>query len=108
MKPQRPRWRGRSTLLLHHRTRCGACEQAVGGEAFLTAVINGLRPPAPLTARVAAPLTIGGYRVEAGTRIVVHIIAINRSAECMSTTSLPERFLGTRPQTMPGFRSAAA
>ncbi|WP_152316207.1 cytochrome P450, partial [Mycobacterium tuberculosis] len=45
--------------------------------------------------------TIGGYRVEAGTRIVVHIIAINRSAEVYEHPHefRPERFLGTRPQT---------
>lgn len=94
-------------LLLHHpdALRRVRAEAVGGGEAFTTAVINEtlrVRPPAPLTARVAAqPLTIGGYRVEAGTRIVVHIIAINRSAEVYEHPHefRPERFLGTRPQT---------
>lgn len=60
-----------------------------------------VRPPAPLTARVAAqPLTIGGYRVEAGTRIVVHIIAINRSAEVYEH---PHEF---RPRAVPRYAAA--
>ncbi|QNI08901.1 cytochrome P450 [Mycobacterium kubicae] len=94
-------------LLLHHpealqRVR----EEAVSGaEEFTTAVINEtlrVRPPAPFTARVAAqPLSIGGYRIEAGTRIVVHIIAINRNPNIYDKPHefRPERFLGTRPQT---------
>jgi cytochrome P450 len=94
-------------LLLHHpdalrRVR----EEAVSGEeAFTTAVINEtlrIRPPAPLTARVAAqPFPIGGYRIDAGTRIVVHIIAINRNADTYERPNefRPERFLGVRPQT---------
>jgi cytochrome P450 len=94
-------------LLLHHpdalrRVR----EEAVGGgEAFTTAVINEtlrVRPPAPLTARVAAqPFSIGGYRVDAGTRIVIHIIAINRNPHTYEHPNefRPERFLGTRPET---------
>ncbi len=94
-------------LLLHHpdaldRVRC----EALGGEeAFTTAVINEtlrVRPPAPFTARVAArPFCLGGYRIEAGTRVVVHIIAINRDPrtyECPHEFR-PERFLGSRPQT---------
>lgn len=94
-------------LLLHHpealrRVR----EEAVGGgEAFTTAVINEtlrVRPPAPFTARVAArPYVLGGYRIEAGTRIVVHIIAINRSADTYDHPHefRPERFLDAPPQT---------
>lgn len=94
-------------LLLHHpdalrRVR----EEAVsGGESFTTAVINEtlrVRPPAPVTARVAAqPFRIGGYLVDAGTRIVVHIIAINRNPDtyCQPNEFRPERFVGTRPQT---------
>ena len=94
-------------LLLHHpdalrRVR----EEAVsGGEAFTTAVIHEtlrLRPPAPLTARIAAqPFSIGGYRVDAGTRIVIHIIAINRNPHTYEHPNefRPERFLGTRPET---------
>jgi cytochrome P450 len=94
-------------LLLHHpdalrRVR----EEAVSGEeAFTTAVINEtlrVRPPAPLTARVAAqPFSIGGYRVDAGTRIVVHIVAINRNGHTYEHPNefRPERFLGVRPQT---------
>ncbi|WP_204805011.1 cytochrome P450 [Mycobacterium riyadhense] len=94
-------------LLLHHpdalqRVR----EEAVSGaEEFTTAVINEtlrVRPPAPLTARVAAkPFRIGGYCVDAGTRIVVHIIAINRHSDVYDHPNefRPERFLGTRPQT---------
>ncbi|WP_139836880.1 cytochrome P450 [Mycobacterium szulgai] len=94
-------------LLLHHpdalqRVR----EEAVSGEeAFTTAVIDEtlrVRPPAPFTARVAAkPCVIGGYRIEAGTRIVVHIIAINRNGDIYPHPNefRPERFLGTRPQT---------
>jgi hypothetical protein len=94
-------------LLLHHpdalqRVR----EEAVSGEEeFTTAVINEtlrIRPPAPLTARVAAqPFSIGGYRVDAGTRIVVHIVAINRNADNYEHPNefRPERFLGVRPQT---------
>ena len=94
-------------LLLHHpdalrRVR----DEAVNGqEEFTTAVINEtlrVRPPAPLTARVAAqPVSIGGYRVGAGTRIVVHIVAINRNDNTYDHPNefRPERFLGTRPQT---------
>jgi len=94
-------------LLLHHpealeRVR----EEAVcGEEEFTTAVINEtlrVRPPAPLTARVAAqPFSIGGYRVETGTRIIVHIVAINRNADTYEHPNefRPERFLGVRPQT---------
>lgn len=80
-------------------------EARSGGEEFTTAVINEtlrIRPPAPFTARVAAqPFPIGGYRVDAGTRIVVHIIAINRDARMYEHPNefRPERFLGTRPQT---------
>jgi cytochrome P450 len=94
-------------LLLHHpdALRCVQAEAMNGEEAFTTAVINEtlrIRPPAPLTARVAAqPFPIGGYRVEAGTRIVVHIIAINRNAHIYDHPNefRPERFLGTRPET---------
>ncbi len=57
MKPRRPRWRGRSTLLLYRRTRCGACEQAIGGGkrhdgGDQQSCCRCVR--APLTARVAA------------------------------------------------------
>jgi cytochrome P450 len=94
-------------LLLHHldvlqRVRS---EAVSGGEDFTTAVIHEalrVRPPAPLTARVAAkPFPIGGYRVDAGTRIVVHIIAINRNPAVYEYPHefRPERFLGIRPQT---------
>jgi len=94
-------------LLLHHpdalrRVRSEAISEE---EAFTTAVIHEtlrVRPPAPLTSRVAAgPVEIGGYRVDAGTRIVVHIIAINRNADTYERPHefRPERFLGTRPQT---------
>jgi cytochrome P450 len=94
-------------LLLHHpdALRRVQSEALSGEEQFTTAVINEtlrVRPPAPFTARVAArPFPIGGYRVEAGTRIVVHIIAINRSPGTYDNPNefRPERFLGTRPQT---------
>jgi cytochrome P450 len=94
-------------LLLHHpdALRRVQAEAMSGEEAFTTAVINEtlrVRPPAPLTARVAAqPFPIGGYRVEAGTRIVVHIIAINRNPQIYEHPNefRPERFLGTRPET---------
>jgi cytochrome P450 len=94
-------------LLLHHpdALRRVQAEAMNGEEAFTTAVINEtlrIRPPAPLTARVAAqPFSIGGYRVEARTRIVVHIIAINRNAHIYDHPNefRPERFLGTRPET---------
>ncbi len=94
-------------LLLHHpdALRRVQSEAISGEEAFTTAVINEtlrVRPPAPVTARVAAqPFPIGGYRVDAGTRIVVHIIAINRNADTYEHPHefRPERFLGTRPQT---------
>ncbi len=94
-------------LLLHHpdalrRVR----EEALSGdEAFTTAVIDEtlrVRPPAPLTARVAAkPFPIGGYTVAAGTRIVVHIIAINRNPAVYQSPLefRPERFLGSAPQS---------
>jgi cytochrome P450 len=81
-------------------------EEAVGGgESFTTAVIHEtlrVRPPAPLTSRVAAkPFVIGNYRVPAGTRIVIHIIAVNRNPATYDEPHefRPERFLGTRPQT---------
>jgi cytochrome P450 len=94
-------------LLLHHRDalRRVQAEAAGGGDEFTTAVINEtlrIRPPAPFTARVAAqPFSIGGYRVDAGTRIVVHIIAINRNPQTYAQPNefRPERFLGSRPQT---------
>jgi cytochrome P450 len=94
-------------LLLHHpdALRRVQAEAESGEEAFTTAVINEtlrVRPPAPLTARVAAqPFAIGGYRIEAGTRIVVHIIAINRNPRIYDYPNefRPERFLGSRPET---------
>ncbi len=94
-------------LLLHHpdALRRVRDEALSGEEAFTTAVIHEtlrVRPPAPFTARVAAqPFPIGGYLVEAGTRIVVHIIAINRNPGAYERPNefRPERFLGTRPET---------
>jgi cytochrome P450 len=94
-------------LLLHHpdALRRVRSEAVGGGEEFTTAVINEtlrVRPPAPFTARVVArPFHIGGYCVEPGTRIVVHIIAINRNADTYEQPHQfrPERFLGMRPQT---------
>ena len=94
-------------LLLHRpdAMRRVQSEALSGEEAFTTAVINEtlrIRPPAPFTARVAArPIPIGGYCVDAGTRIVVHIIAINRNPHIYEHPNefRPERFLGTRPQT---------
>jgi hypothetical protein len=94
-------------LLLHHpdALRRVQAEAISGEETFTTAVINEtlrIRPPAPFTARVAAqPFPVGGYRVEAGTRIVVHIIAINRNPHIYDHPNefRPERFLGTRPET---------
>ncbi len=94
-------------LLLHHpdALRRAQDEAIGGGEDFTTAVINEtlrMRPPAPFTARVAAqPFPIGDYRIEAGTRIVVHIVAINRNPQTYAHPNefRPERFLGSRPQT---------
>ncbi|WP_156904695.1 cytochrome P450 [Mycobacterium kansasii] len=94
-------------LLLHHpeALRRVRAEAVSGAEDFTTAVINEtlrVRPPAPLTARVAAqPFRIGDYLVDAGTRIVVHIIAINRNPGVYDHPNefRPERFLGVRPQT---------
>jgi cytochrome P450 len=94
-------------LLLHHpdALRRVQAEAMSGEEAFTAAVINEtlrIRPPAPFTARVAAqPFPIGGYLVEAGTRIVVHIIAINRNPCTYEHPNefRPERFLGGRPET---------
>ncbi|WP_156686413.1 cytochrome P450 [Mycobacterium sp. Marseille-P9652] len=94
-------------LLLHHpdAMRRVQCEAMDGDDSFTTAVINEtlrVRPPAPLTARIAAqPFPIGGYRVDPGTRIVIHIIAINRNPKTYDRPNefRPERFLGVRPQT---------
>jgi cytochrome P450 len=94
-------------LLLHHpdALRRVQAEAMSGREDFTAAVINEtlrIRPPAPLTARVAArSFPIGDYRVEAGTRIVVHIIAINRNSKVYEHPNefRPERFLDARPQT---------
>jgi cytochrome P450 len=94
-------------LLLHHpdALRRVQEEASQGEEVFTTAVIDEtlrVRPPAPFTARVARkPFPIGGYLVEAGTRIVVHIIAINRNPAIYDSPNefRPERFVGTRPQT---------
>jgi cytochrome P450 len=94
-------------LLLHHpdALRRVRAEAIGGGEDFTTAVIDEtlrIRPPAPFTARVAAqPFPIGGYCLDAGTRIVVHIIAINRNPQTYAQPNQfrPERFLGSRPQT---------
>ena len=94
-------------LLLHHpdALRRVRSEALCGEEDFTTAVIHEalrVRPPAPLTSRVAAKaFPIGGYRVDPGTRIVVHIIAINRNPSVYEHPHefRPERFLGTRPQT---------
>lgn len=94
-------------LLLHHpdalrRVQAEACG---GEEAFTTAVIHEtlrVRPPAPLTSRVVAqPFPIGGYLVEPGTRIVVHIVAINRNPRTYEDPNefRPERFLDRRPET---------
>ncbi|HTY34338.1 cytochrome P450 [Mycobacterium sp.] len=94
-------------LLLHHpdALRRVQAEALSGEETFTTAVIHEtlrVRPPAPFTARVAAqPFPIGGYLVEPGTRIVVHIIAINRNPVTYEHPNQfrPERFLGSRPET---------
>ncbi|WP_232070845.1 cytochrome P450 [Mycobacterium lacus] len=94
-------------LLLHHpdALRRVRSEAVSGAEAFTTAVISEtlrIRPPAPLTARVVArPFRIGDYQLDPGTRIVVHIIAINRNPDTYEHPHefRPERFLGTRPQT---------
>ncbi|WP_086084801.1 cytochrome P450 [Mycobacterium pseudoshottsii] len=94
-------------LLLHHPDALRRVqEEAEGGtETFTTAVINEtlrVRPPAPFTARVAArPFRLGGYLIDLGTRIVVHMIAINRNPDMYEQPNRfrPERFLGTRPQT---------
>jgi cytochrome P450 len=94
-------------LLLHHpdALRRVRDEALSGEEAFTTAVVHEtlrIRPPAPFTARVAAqPVPIGGYRIDAGTRIVVHIIAINRNPRIYDHPNefRPERFLGSRPDT---------
>lgn len=94
-------------LLLRHpdALRRVRAEAIGGGEDFTTAVIDEtlrIRPPAPFTARVAAqPFPIGGYCLDAGTRIVVHIIAINRNPQTYAQPNQfrPERFLGSRPQT---------
>jgi cytochrome P450 len=94
-------------LLLHHpeALRRVQSEAISGAEAFTTAVIHEtlrVRPPAPFTARVVAkPFHIGDYRIEPGTRIVVHIIAINRNPDSYERPNefRPERFLDTRPQT---------
>jgi cytochrome P450 len=94
-------------LLLHHpdALRRVQAEAVSGEEDFTIAVINEtlrIRPPAPFTARVAAqPFPIGGYQIDAGTRIVVHIIAINRNPQTYAHPNefRPERFLGSRPQT---------
>lgn len=94
-------------LLLHHPDALRHVrEEAVSGDdTFTTAVIDEtlrVRPPAPFTARVAAqPFPIGGYLVNAGTRIVIHIIAINRNPDSYHQPNefRPERFVGARPQT---------
>ncbi|MDP7725784.1 cytochrome P450 [Mycobacterium sp. TY814] len=94
-------------LLLHHpdALRRVRDEATAGGEEYTTAVIDEalrVRPPAPLTSRVAAqPFRLGGYEVAAGTRIVVHIVAINRDPAVYESPRefRPERFLGVRPQT---------
>jgi cytochrome P450 len=94
-------------LLLHHPDAFRRVQEEAGQgeEVFTTAVIDEtlrVRPPAPFTARVAKkPFPIGGYLVKAGTRIVVHIIAINRNPAIYDSPNefRPERFLGTRPQT---------
>ena len=94
-------------LLLRHPDALGRVQiEAMNGEEdFTTAVINEtlrIRPPAPFTARVAAqPFPIGGYHIAAGTRIVVHTIAINRDPQSYAHPNefRPERFLGSRPQT---------
>ncbi|MGD1169548.1 cytochrome P450 [Mycobacterium seoulense] len=94
-------------LLLHHpdALRRVRSEARTGAEDFTTAVINEtlrIRPPAPLTSRVAAqPFRVGGYLVDAGTRIVVHIVAINRNPRTYDRPNdfCPERFLGVRAPT---------
>ena len=94
-------------LLLHHpeALRRVQSEAVSGAEAFTTAVIHEtlrVRPPAPFTARVVAqPFRIGDYCVDVGTRIVVHIIAINRNPAVYERPNefRPERFLDSRPQT---------
>ena len=104
-------------LLLHHPDALRRVQQeAVSGEeAFTTAVIDEtlrVRPPAPLTSRVAAkPFRVGGYLVAAGTRIVVHIIAINRNPavyEQSASSSRPNDSSASGPRRTPGFRSAVA
>ncbi len=94
-------------LLLHHpdALRRVQSEALSGAEAFTTAVIHEtlrVRPPAPFTARVVAQsFRIGDYCGDPGTRIVVHIIAINRNPDSYERPNefRPERFLDTRPQT---------
>jgi cytochrome P450 len=94
-------------LLLHHpeALRRVQSEAVSGAEAFTTAVIHEtlrVRPPAPFTARIVAqPFRVGDYCVDVGTRIVVHIIAINRNPAVYERPNefRPERFLDSRPQT---------
>jgi cytochrome P450 len=94
-------------LLLHHPQALAKvrAEAESGESAYTAAVINEtlrLRPPVPFTARVAAaPYQLGNYTIPAGTRIVVHINAINHDPATYEEPDQfrPERFTDQRPQT---------
>lgn len=94
-------------LLLHRPEALDrvSAEARTGEHGYTTAVINEtlrLRPPVPFTGRyTAAPFRLAGYTVAPGTRIVVHINAINHDPGIYPDPErfLPERFLDARPQT---------
>lgn len=93
-------------LLQHPESLAQVHAEAMAGEStYTTAVLNEtlrLRPPVPFTGRyAAAPFRIGDYIVPRGTRIVLHINAINHDPGTYGDPwqFRPERFLDARPQT---------
>lgn len=92
-------------LLLHHPEALErVCDEAAaGGTKYTEAVINEtlrLWPPAPITGRMTAGrYQLGDYTLEAGTRIVLLLDAVNRDPDSYPDPDefRPERFIGTRP-----------
>lgn len=71
-----------------------------GGEEYMTAVVNEtlrVRPVVPLVVRLLTEeLSVGGYRLPAGTRVAPSIYLTNRNPRVYERPRefLPERFLG--------------
>jgi len=76
-----------------------------GGDEYMQAVIAEtlrVRPVVPMVVRLLRePMTVGGRRLPAGTRVVPSIYLTNRNPKAYEAPSefMPERFLDKAPET---------